>query len=326
MARLRNIDARAAILLVGLVVLLVLPFIGDVFVTRLATRILIYALAALSLDLLLGYGGMISFGHAMFFGIGMYATGILFDAGVHSAFIAWPAAAVACAAVALVVGALALRTGGVYFIMITLAFGQMFYYLGVGLEPYGGDDGMPMEGRNTFGGLLDLGDHTQFYYLVLLVLLLALVLARRLVASCFGMVLIGTHTNERRMRALGFPTFRYKLACFVLAAVVAGIAGALLANHNKFFSPSTMHWFISGELLIMVILGGTGTLYGALIGALAFILFEDVLKGLTRHWLLIFGPLLLLIVLFGKGGIYGILPSGKPLFGRRPPSGGRSSS
>ena len=178
---------------------------------------------------------------------------------------------------------------------------------------------------NTLGGLLDLGDHTQFYYLVLLVLLSALYFARRLVASCFGMVLIGTNTNERRMRALGFPTFRYKLACFVLAAVVAGIAGALLANHNKFFSPSTMHWFISGELLIMVILGGTGTLYGALIGALVYILFEDVLKGLTQHWLLIFGPLLLLIVLFGKGGIYGILPSGKPLFGRRPHPGGKAS-
>jgi branched-chain amino acid transport system permease protein len=314
--KLRDIDARSAILAVGLAILLVLPAFGDVFLTRLATRILIYALAALSLDLILGYGGMVSFGHAMFFGIGMYVTGILFHHGVHSAFVAWPAAVAATALAALVVGALALRTGGVYFIMITLAFGQMFYYFGVGLEPYGGDDGMPMAGRNTLGGIVDLNDHTSFYYLVLAALLLVLYFMRRLIGACFGMVIVGTHSNERRMRALGFPTFRYKLACFVLSAAVAGIAGAFIANQNNYFSPAVMHWFISGELLIMVILGGIGTLYGSIIGAVVYILVEDVLKGMTAHWMAIFGPLLLFVVLFGKGGIYGALPSGK-LFPRR---------
>lgn len=319
----RTIDARSAILLAGLAVLLVLPLTGDVFLTRLLTRVLIYALAALSLDLILGYGGMISFGHAMFFGIGMYVTGILFHHGIESAFLAWPAAVLASAAIAAVVGALALRTGGVYFIMVTLAFGQMFYYLGVGLEPYGGDDGMPIAARNTLGGLVDLNDHTNFYYLVLAVLLLALYFGKRLIDSSFGMVIVGTASNERRMRALGFPTFRYKLGCFVIAAAVAALAGAFIANQNKYFSPATMHWFISGELLIMVILGGMGTRYGAVIGALAYILLEDLLKGMTEHWMAIFGPILLLIVLFGRGGIYGYLPSGKPLFGRRERTPGR---
>jgi branched-chain amino acid transport system permease protein len=313
---LRDIDTRTAVLLAGLAILAVLPAFGDVFLTRLATRILIYAIAALSLDLILGFGGMVSFGHAMFFGIGMYVTGILFHHGVTSAFVAWPAAVALTAIVALVVGALALRTGGVYFIMITLAFGQMFYYFGVGLEPYGGDDGMPMAGRNTLGGLVDLNDHTNFYYLVLIAMLLALYFLRRLINSCFGMTIIGTQSNERRMRALGFPTFRYKLACFALSAAIAGLAGAFIANQNNYFSPAVMHWFISGELLIMVILGGMGTLYGSIIGAVVYILVEDLLKSLTAHWMAIFGPLLLFVVLFGKGGIYGVLGN-KPLLRRR---------
>lgn len=318
--QLRKIDARGAILLAGLIVLLALPLTGDVYLTRLATRILIYALAALSLDLILGFGGMVSFGHAMFFGVGMYVTGILFHHGVQSALIAWPASIVVTASVALVIGALALRTGGVYFIMITLAFAQMFFYLGVGLEPYGGDDGMPMPSRNTIVGLVNLDNHFSFYYVVLLVMLAVLYFFRRLVGSSFGMVIIGSNSNERRMRALGFPTFRYKLGCFVLSAAVAAVAGAFITNQNNYFSPAVMHWFVSGELLIMVILGGMGTLYGSIIGAFVYILLEDNLKSLTAHWMVIFGPLLLCVVLFGKGGIYGFLPAGKPLFRRREPS------
>ena len=312
----RSLDARGAVLLVGLVALLALPLTGDVFLSRLLTRILIYALAALSLDLILGYGGMVSFGHAMFFGIGMYVTGILHHHGVQSAFVAWPAAVAACALVAAAVGALSLRTGGVYFIMVTLAFCQMFYYLGIALEPYGGDDGMPIANRSTLGPI-DLENHAIFYYVVLATLLLALYLGKRLIESSFGMTIVAIQSNERRMRALGYPTFRYKLACFVIAAAVAGLAGALLANQNKFFSPSTMHWFVSGELLIMVILGGMGTRYGAVVGAFAYIFLEDVLKGMTEHWLVIFWPLLLVIVLFGKGGIWGYIPARRPLFGRR---------
>jgi branched-chain amino acid transport system permease protein len=316
-AKWRGLDARALVLPAGLVLLIVLPLAGDIFLVRFVSRILIYALVALSLDLILGYGGMVSFGHAMFFGVGMYVTGVLYHHGVHSAFIAWPAAVLVSAAVAAVVGALSLRTGGFYFIMVTLAFSQMLYYLGVALVPYGGDEGMAIAGRNTVGGLIDLNNHTTFYYVVLAVLLLALYFCKRLIESSFGLAIVGIRSNERRMRALGFPTFRYKLACFVIAAALAGLAGALIANQSKYFSPSTMHWFVSGELMIMVILGGMGTRYGAVIGAIVFIVLEDILKGYTEHWLAIFGPILLLIVLIGANGIYGYLPRGKPLFGAK---------
>ena len=314
--RLQKLDLRGVVLAVGLLALLALPAIGDVYITRLATRFLIYALAALGLDLILGYGGMVSFGHAMFLGIGMYVTGILFHHGITSAFIAWPAAIAATALIATVVGALALRTSGVYFIMVTLAFGQMLYFFGVGLAPYGGDDGMPMPGRNTLGGLIDLRDHAVFYYFVLAVLLITLVLAYRLVNARFGMAILGIASNERRMRALGFPTFRYKLACFVVAAVISGIAGIFVANQNNFISPAVMHWTQSGDLMVMVILGGAGTLFGAVVGAMVYLIMAEVLAGFTAHWLAVFGPVLLLIVLFGKHGVYGAIPK-KPLFGVR---------
>jgi branched-chain amino acid transport system permease protein len=308
---------RALVLLAGLAVLILLPLAGDIFLVRFVSRILIYALVALSLDLILGYGGMVSFGHAMFFGIGMYVTGILYTHGIHSAFIAWPTAVLVSAAAAVLIGALSLRTGGFYFIMVTLAFSQMFYYLGVALVPYGGDEGLALADRNTLGGLIDLNDHTNFYYVVLGVVLLALYFGKRLIDSSFGLAIVGIRSNERRMRALGFPTFRYKLACFVIAAAVAGLAGALIANQSKYFSPATMHWFVSGELMIMVILGGMGTRYGAIIGAIVFIVLEDILKSYTEHWMAIFGPFLLVIVLLGANGIYGYLPHGKPLFGRK---------
>jgi branched-chain amino acid transport system permease protein len=314
--RLRNLDARAAVLIAILLALLILPAAGDLYLTKLLTRFLIYALAALSLDLILGYGGMVSFGHAMFLGIGMYVTGILFHHGIVSAFIAWPAAIAATAVFALIVGALALRTSGVYFIMVTLAFGQMLYFFGVGLAPYGGDDGMPMPGRNTLGGLIDLGNHKTFYYFVLAVLLAVLYFAHRLVNARFGMAILGINSNERRMRALGFPTFRYKLTCFVIAAVIAGIAGIFIANQNNFISPGVMHWTQSGDLMVMVILGGAGSLFGAVVGALAYLIVAGVLSSFTQHWLAVFGPALLLIVLFGRRGLYGALPT-KPLFGRR---------
>ena len=314
--RLQKLDLRGAVLAVGLLALLALPATGDVYITRLATRFLIYALAALSLDLILGYGGMVSFGHAMFLGIGMYVTGILFHHGITSAFIAWPAAIAATALIAAIVGALALRTSGVYFIMVTLAFGQMLYFFGVGLAPYGGDDGMPMPGRNTLGGLIDLRNQAVFYYFVLAVLLITLTLACRLVNARFGTAILGIASNERRMRALGFPTFRYKLACFVVAAVIAGIAGIFVANQNNFISPAVMHWTQSGDLMVMVILGGAGTLFGAVVGAMVYLIMAEVLSGFTAHWLAVFGPALLLIVLFGKHGVYGLIPK-RSLFGVR---------
>lgn len=318
--RLRGIDVRAAVLVAILAALLILPAIGDLYLVRLLTRFLIYALAALSLDLILGYGGMISFGHAMFLGVGMYVTGILYHHGVVSAFVAWPAAVAATAALAVIVGALALRTSGIYFIMVTLAFGQMLYFFGVGLAPYGGDDGMPMPGRNTLGGLIDLGNHTVFYYFVLGAVLIALLLCYRLVHSCFGAAIIGINGNERRMRALGFPTYRYKLCCFVIAAVIAGIAGIFIANQNNFISPAVMHWTASGDLMVMVILGGAGSLFGAVIGALVYLIVADVLASFTQYWLAVFGPVLLLIILFGKRGLYGALPRLRLLRAKAPPS------
>ncbi len=284
-----------------------IPLAADAFYTRLAGRILIYGLCALSLDLILGYGGMVSFGHAAFLGIGAYTVGILSNHGVESAWIAWPAA-MACAGVtALVIGAVSLRTSGAYFIMITLAFSQMLYYFFAGLADYGGDDGMALWSRNSIGGPVDPGNPTQFYYLVLLLLAIVFYLCRRLVHSRFGMVIQGAGENERRMRAIGFPTYRYRLVCFMISGAVAGLSGALISNQTLYISPALMHWSRSGEILVMVILGGMGSLAGPVMGAAGLLLTEEVLSEYTEHWMIILGPLLILMVLFARGGIYGLL-------------------
>lgn len=282
-----------------------IPLLGEPFYTRLATRIMIYGMCALSLDLILGYGGMVSFGHAAFLGVGAYAVAILSAHGVESAWLAWPAAVALAAVAALVIGLFSLRTAGVYFIMITLAFAQMLYYFFAGLQDYGGDDGMALWARNRVDGLPALEDNTVFFYLVLGLLALVTFLAARLVGSRFGRVIRGIRENERRMRSLGFATFRYKLVCFVIAGAVAGLAGALAANLSKYVSPSLMHWTRSGDILVMVILGGMGTLVGPLAGAAAFLLAEEILSGYTEHWMIVLGPLLILVVLFAKGGIFG---------------------
>ncbi len=283
------------------------PFYVDLF-----RRMLIFALAAASLDLILGYGGMVSFGHAAYLGVGAYAVGILAFHGIHSGLVQWPVAVVASALVALVIGAISLRTSGVYFIMITLAFTQMLYYLGISLDAYGGDNGMPLKSRSQFAGLIDLRNPYAFYYLVLGLLLLFLVLGRRLVAARFGMVVRGARSNEPRARAIGFPTYRYKLTAFVLAGSVCGLAGALLANQTEYLTPDFMHWTRSGEIMFMVILGGMGTLYGPVVGAVVFLLLEDVLSALTEHWQIVLGPFLVLVVLFAKRGLFGLLPGEAP--------------
>lgn len=303
---LRNLVTAA--LLVALVLLPVYSYLaGDRFMLTLFTRIVILALAAVSLNLILGFGGMMSFGHAVYLGIGGYAVGMLAKEGVYSGFLQWPVALGASALFALVIGALSLRTRGVYFIMITLAFAQMAYYVVSGIARYGGDDGLTIYKRSHFVAPLDLSDKTQFYYVCLALLFGSIYLVWRLINSRFGMALQGARSNELRMRAIGFPTYRYRLTAFVIAGVMCGLSGALLANHTDFVSPSMLYWTRSGDLIIMVVLGGMGSVAGPVIGAVALLVLEEVLSGVTEHWHIILGPLLLLVVLFARGGLDGLL-------------------
>ena len=301
-------NAFAAVLLAALALLpLYSVATGDTFALTLFTRVLILAIGAVSLNLIMGYGGMVSFGHAAYLGIGGYAVGILAKEGIGSGLLQWPVAIAASALYALAVGALSLRTRGVYFIMITLAFAQMIYYVAIGLDRYGGDDGLTIYKRSEFGGLIDLNNKTIFYYLCFAILLASIYFVSRLVKSRFGLVIRGARSNERRMRAVGFPTFRYKLTCFVIAGALCGLAGALLANHTNFISPAMMHWTRSGDLIVMVVLGGLGTLFGPLIGAATFLLLEEGLSRLTEYPNLILGPVLLLVAIYLHGGIEGLL-------------------
>ena len=322
---LSRISRKSISLACSALLLIALPALasraGEPYIVSLFTRILIYALAAASLDLILGYGGLVSLGHAAFFGIGAYAVGILayhdFEEtaliswplvipGSESALVAWPVAIVVAALLATFIGALSLRTSGMHFIMITLAFAQMLFYFFVSLEGYGGDDGLSLFSRNTLPGL-DLGDDIQFYYVCLILLIAFLFLAGRMVESRFGMVIRGSRDNEKRMLSLGFPTYRYKLLCFIIAGATAGLAGALIANQIEYVSPGLMHWTRSGVILVMVLLGGSGTLYGPVLGAAAFLLLEEGLSIYTEHWMVYFGPALILVVLFARHGLYGIL-------------------
>lgn len=307
----------------GAVFLIGLPpsasMLQEPYVVSLFSRILIYALAAVSLDLILGFGGMVSLGHAAFFGAGAYVVNILaFHSvegmailnwlpfhGTENAFVAWPLAVFLSGLLAFIVGGISLRTSGVYFIMITLAFAQMMYFFFISLEKYGGDDGLSMVSRNSLGGM-DLSDDVPFYYLCLALLFLFLYLLRKLINSRFGMVIRGCKENERRMSALGFPVYRYKLICFVIAGAISGLSGALIANQTEFVSPNLMHWTVSGEIMIMVILGGIGTLYGPVFGAMALLLLEEVLSIYTEHWMLILGPIMIVVVLFARQGLFGL--------------------
>jgi branched-chain amino acid transport system permease protein len=306
-----KLDARnvvAALVIAGLLLLpLYTSISGNLFALTLFTRIVIFALAAASLNLIMGYGGMMSFGHAAYLGIGGYAVGILAAEGIGSGLIQWPVALAASALFALVIGALSLRTRGVYFIMITLAFAQMAYYVASGLSRYGGDDGLTIYKRSDFAGLINLSDRVQFYYLCLACLFGGIYLIWRIVNSRFGMVVQGLRSNEQRMQAIGFPATRYRLVCFVISGTMCGLAGALLANNTDFVSPAVMYWTRSGDLMVMVILGGMGSLFGPVIGAIVYLVLEEFLSQVTEYWALIMGPLLLLIVLFGRGGIVGLL-------------------
>jgi branched-chain amino acid transport system permease protein len=297
------------------------------YVLSLLTRVMIFGLAAMSLDLILGYGAMVSFGHAAFFGIGAYAVGILASHGIEDAIIQVPVALAASALFAALTGAISLRTKGVYFIMITLAFGQMLYFLASSLAAYGGDDGLTLPSRSLVAGSSFLENDYALYGATLACLLGAYLLSRSIVASRFGRVLRGTKENTIRMEAIGFQPFHFQLTAYVISGMMAGLAGCLLANQAEYVSPAFMTWQRSGELIFMVVLGGLGSLHGAIIGAAAFLLLEEFLpeilhalsfflnddlrSRLTENWQMVFGPILILIVLFARGGIMGLLRRGQ---------------
>ncbi len=275
------------------------------YILALFGRIMIFAVAAIALDLLIGYGGLISFGHAAFVGIGAYAVGILSAHGITDALIALPVALIASGLFGLATGAVCLRTRGVYFIMITLAFSQMVFFTASSLAPYGGDDGLTVESRNTIAGFALMRDEQSFYYVVFGFLAVSYLLCRVLIASRFGRVFRGARENAARVASMGYDVFRYQLVAYVIASSFGGLSGFLLGNATEFVSPAYMSWQRSGELVIMVLMGGLGTLYGAILGAAAFVLAEEWLSGVTEHWKMIFGPLLILIVLFARGGLVG---------------------
>jgi branched-chain amino acid transport system permease protein len=300
-----------ALMLATIAALALVPPLTDDFTIRLVTRIMAYGLAALSLDLILGFTGLVSFGHAAFFGLGAYVIGIGAYHGLGEALLMWPLAMLIPGLIALAIGAISLRTSGISFIMITLAFAQMLFFLIAALRQYGADDGLSIAGRSTVLGSELLADHTVYYYAVLAVLTGSLLIGRRLVGSRFGLVLQGIRQNERRMLALGVPTYRYKLVAFALSGALAGLAGALLANHALYISPQSLHWTTSGILIVMVVLGGMGSLIGPVLGAAALLFAEDTLSSYTEHWQVVLGPLFLLVVLFARQGLYGWL-TGRP--------------
>ncbi|MGL1933065.1 MAG: branched-chain amino acid ABC transporter permease [Desulfotalea sp.] len=285
------------------------------------SRILIYAIAAVSLDLLLGYAGLVSLGHAAFVGVGAFVVAIChFHAvemipmfsfpfefnGSENGLVVFVLAIVISALAACLIGALSLRTKGMHFIMITLAFAQMLYYFFVSLETYGGDDGISLYSRNTLP-LLNLGNDLHFYLFCLFCLVGFVILCRTMISSRFGLIIRGAGNNERRIKGLGINPYLYKLAIFTIAGAGAGLAGALMANQTEYVSPGLMHWTLSGELMVMVILGGLGTIFGPIIGAASFLILEETLAIYTEHWMLYMGPFLVITVIFVKGGIFGLL-------------------
>ena len=275
------------------------------FLIGIVTRMVVFALAAVSLDLIVGIGGMMSFGHAAFFGLGAYVVAILAGYGVVSALISIPLAILVAALAALAIGALSLRTAGAYFIMITLAFAQMIFYVFSSIKLYGGSDGLLMRARDTLPGI-GLTNDVVYYYVCLAALAAFTYAIVHVVQSRFGMVLRGAAASERRMAAVGFNVFPYRLAAFTIGGAGAGLAGALAANGAKFVSPDMLHWTRSGEMLIAVVIGGLGTIVGPIIGAVALIGIESVLTAATEHWMIFLGAILVGVVLIGRRGLFGL--------------------
>jgi branched-chain amino acid transport system permease protein len=297
---------RRSIPFVLIVLLALLPFFAQAagleYYTAVVTRVLIFGIVASSLNFILGYGGMVSFGHAVFFGIGAYVAGIASFHGVQSAWLIWILAAVVSGIAGLGIGAIALRTRAVYFIMITMALAQLFYYFFVGFRYYGGDDGLQIAARPVLG-FGDITTDNGFYWLVLAWLVVVMLVLAALLKSRFGLALNAIRENERRAEAVGYPTFRYRLAAFVIAAVIAGIAGSLLGMSNLFASPKLLHWSQSGILLVMVALGGVGYFYGGVLGAAVFLILEEVLSTHFEYWQIYVGVVLLIVVMVAPQGV-----------------------
>lgn len=304
-----------------LAVVLAAQAAGEPFVITLATKVAIFALAGVGLNLALGFGGLVSFGHAAFFGIGGYAAGILAShaanyqplttwplelAGSQQMLVIWPVAVIAGALAALVIGALSLRTSGVYFIMVTLAFAQMLFYFAISWPSYGGEDGLSFYVRNAFPGA-NTFDPLQFFAISFVLLLAGLGLSAMLRRSRFGLALEGARQNPARLQAVGIRPYGVRLTAFVISGALTALAGALYADLNRFVSPAMLNWQTSGEIMIFVILGGVGRLFGPLAGAGLFILLEYQLGGLSEYWQVFLGVLLLAVVLFARGGLIGVL-------------------
>ncbi len=314
---------RGIVCILGLLALAALPFVSAAldspYYAKLATRIMIYALAAVSLNIILGYGGMVSLGHSMFILIGAYAVTIPTFHGITNGWIQLAIAVICAAGIAALTGAICLRTNGMAFIMITLAFAQMMFFLAVSMKNYGGDDGLTLPERSHFG-LFTLTSNGALYGFTFAALLLALFFVYRLVNSPFGMVLRGIKQNERRVRALGHSPFRYQLSAYILSACIASIAGFLLANLTNFASPAYGAWTLSGELIVIIILGGTATVFGPVVGAALFLLLEEALPHLVEaiapdyksNWMMILGILIVVMTLILKRGMYGSLSGAAP--------------
>jgi branched-chain amino acid transport system permease protein len=305
-SRARRIVLPAAIFLILALLPIAAALARQQYFVDLATRVMVYAVAAVALDLLVGYGGLISFGHAAFIGLGAYAVGILSAHGIGDALVALPTAIIAAMVFAWLTGIICLRTKGVYFIMITLAFGQMIFFVATSLAPYGGDNGLTIAARNTVAGFALLKSDRAFYYVTLVCLLATYLFCRTLVASRFGRVLRGGKENATRMATIGFTIRRFQLVAYIITGGLGGLSGFLLANSAEFVSPAYISWQQSGELIVMVILGGLGTLHGAIIGTAVYLVVEEWLSGITENWQVIFGPLLVLAVLFARGGLLGL--------------------
>ena len=295
----------AAILLILAPAPFIFDWIGQPFYLDLLSRALIFAVAAISLNLILGFGGMVSLGHAAYIGIGAYCVGIPSYYDIYNGWLHLALALSVGGIFALVTGAISLRTKGVYFIMITMAFSQMVFFIFLSLEEYGADDGLVIYSRSEFPAWLSMDGSAGLYYWIFGLLILSLLLIHRLVHSRFGRVIVGAKFNEQRMQALGFNTYHYRLACYVISAMLCSLAGMLLGNFSGFISPDMISWARSGELIFMVLIGGVGSLFGPLIGTLAFVTLEEFLSAITVYWHLIFGLMLVALVLYGKGGIHG---------------------
>jgi branched-chain amino acid transport system permease protein len=309
---------REAVPLLLFLLLAAAPLLGfsQSYELTLMARAMILGMAAVSLSLLVGGAGLVSLGHAATLGFGCYAVAILDAANIVDAVVVVPVAIAAAALFSLATGAIAIRTSGVHFIMITLAFGQMAFFTAASLAAYGGDDGYTLYSRTEVLGRPWLQDRLAFHYICLGLLALVWLFCRALLASRFGRVLRAAKENPLRAQAVGFNPYPYRLLAYVIAGAIGGLAGVLLANATEFVSPAYISWQRSGELLFMVILGGAGSLHGAILGALAYVVLEEQLAALTEHWRLIFGPLLILSVLFLRGGLAGLLaPKGEARHG-----------